>query len=169
MLLIIYTIFISGIQSKYLNYTNPEKDYSFEVNSNAHYLRKSINAMGYTDVFNVTEDFNKTKVNYSIIISKVIGTESIDLDKVISDAFRDAYIASCNCQLLGSKKADTKNLSGALYNIKMNVSQGVLVGYSYNIPKGKTMYNITYLTSEENLKVNEAEYIYTINSMKILK
>jgi hypothetical protein len=163
-------IFISWLflQSAYVNYTNPEKDYSFEINNRAHYLRKSVND-GYIDVFNIVNATDSKTGDYILNVSKLTNNIPFTTEMLMLDEFKDNFSGHCNCEVVESKKMIYKNMEGILFRIRIKKSTGYLAGYSFSTAKGKNVYNITCLTTEELMPKFENEYTHLLNSMEVFK
>ncbi len=158
------------LQSGYLSYTNPEKDYSIEINDRAHYVRKEMEGGGgYSDVFNVVSATNPNVVDYIISISKVTEKEPYTLKTLLSDYYKNNFANSCGCEVTGIKQASYKNNTGVMFTIKIKKSNGNMAGYSYSIAKGNSIYNISFLTAETLLPKHSADYTLTLNSLQIFK
>src|SRR5436190_531836 len=118
------------IQVGYLNYTNPEKDYSFEVGDGAHYMRKEMDK-GYIDIFTVLTTTKPEVFNYAITVTKEKNEEAISLEKLLSPEFKNSFESTCNCVVTKSKEVKYKNFSGVLFDMTMKSSKNSLVGYSF--------------------------------------
>lgn len=150
----------------YLYYTNPEKDYSIEVNNRAHYIRKQLGD-GYVDIFNVINENHPNIADYIITVSKITEKEPFSLKVLLSESYRNNFLGSCNCQITHTKLVTFNKNTGVMFSIKTTKSG--MAGYSYSFAKGNSIYNINFLTAESIVSKYSAEYTYSLNSIQVLK
>jgi hypothetical protein len=166
-LLFISLLFAPG---GYISYTNPEKDYSFEINERASYLRKASYEDGtYIDMFNIISAENSKIAEYVLTVMKVSGDQPFSMEGLLSNTFKNSYLSTCSCEVTSSSRVKYKSLTGVLFNTRIKKSNGYIGGYAFTVAKGKNLYSVTFLTPEVSVSKFKDEIEHTLNSMEVFK
>lgn len=164
----IYTFLLFSLPGlgAFVNFTNPERDYTMDLTSNARYSRLALKD-GYMDVFNAGDPERKGEPVYILTVLKTLPIVTVDYDQLFSEEFKKGYLKTCDCQVTDVRPADYEYEKGVVYMITSKLGNQLMRGYSITFLKGKSMYNIEFYTKNESFDQVAPEFFHTINSFHI--
>ena len=158
---------LSLLSVSWTHFSSEDGDYSLDINARATFQRQEL-PDGYLDVFNIMNESTKA-VDYMITVTKLNYEEASTMEELLSESYKQRYQSSCNCEVAEVKQLTYTHFEGVRYQIRITDKGPDMVGQSVMIPKGTTLYNVIFLTSEAFLPNYQKEFKHSINSMQLYK
>lgn len=163
-IIIVFVLISSSIRSQNkVFYIQENHDFSILVDANAT-VEKQVDNGRYTETFvNTTKEGT---FKYVITISKATAEGNTYEDLFTAD-FKDSYLHNCSCTIHSTDAISYNNYNAIRFKIEIIEKGQVLVGYSDNVISGDNLYNVIYLTLEDDFNKFKSEYDEFVSCMII--
>lgn len=143
-------------------YANELNDYVILIDRTAK-VQKQILDNGYLETFVFTKD---GQFIFVLTFSKTLAL-GLTKDSVNTLEFMQSYIDNCSCEIIATNQKHYNNINTLQYYIKRQEDGKTLYGLSENFIIGSSLFNIVYMTTENNFELYKIDYEQIINTLII--
>lgn len=160
--LILFTINSFSQQDRKIIYVDSKQDYLLLLEKETKITNQIIEDTNI-DVF---VNASNNKFNYTLIISKITSSVFINGD-LLNEEYEKYLKDNCNCTLLEPEIVIYNNLKSVRYNLKTERENSHFKGYIDSFVSNSVLYNVLFLTYENNFESMKDRYIAIMNTLFI--
>ena len=161
-LLFFITLNLFSQEKKLKIYVDDNQDYSLFVEKTTDVSKKVIEDTEMDVFLNLENNI----FNYTIIISKINNHNFLDGNLLDLD-YEEYVKKNCNCEIIDSEVVLYNNLKSLRYKIKTQKNEDVFIGYIDGFVSDSTLYNIVFMTFQNNFNVMQPKYVSSMNTLII--
>lgn len=161
-LLFFITLNLFSQEKKLKIYVDDNQDYSLFVEKTTDVSKKVIE----DTEMNVFLNLKNNIFNYTIIISKINNHNFSDGNLLDLD-YEEYVKENCNCEIIDSEVVLYNNLKSLRYKIKTQKNEDIFIGYIDSFVSNSTLYNIVFMTFQNNFNVMQPKYVSSMNTLII--
>lgn len=155
-------VFNSYSQTKKEIYVDDKKDYVVLLGKDIKYSSRDIQG---TEIDTFVKTSNNT-FNYTLLISKIFEHNFIS-GNLLGDSYEEYFLNTCNCSILDKEIILYNNLKTLRYKIKTKNGENTFIGYNDSFIGGEFLYNILFLTFEDDFEEQSKQFSEIMNTLII--
>ena len=144
-------------------FVDKEGDYVVLLDKNVKHSEKTIAGAEIALFIKSTNE----EFNYTLTITKAPNSQFSEGNLTNGD-FDDYYEKTCNCEILTRDIAIYNNLKSIRYKIKTKNDNKSFLAFSDNFVSNGTLFNVMFMSFEDQFVNEEDKYINIINSLLII-
>lgn len=149
-------------QNKKTIYVDDKQDYVVFLDNNVKYNNKNIEGTE-VDAFVKTND---NKFNYTLLISKIF-ENNFTKGNLLDNSYETYFLSTCNCSIEEKEVIFYNNLKTLRYKIKTQNGDNNFIGYNDSFVSEGLLYNVLFLSFENDFEVQEKNYPDIMNTLII--
>jgi len=106
---------------------------------------------------------SESEFNYTLLISKIFEHNFLK-GNLLDDAYEKYYSDTCECTILNKEVINYNNLRGLRFKIKVQSDENTFIGYNDSFVSGDLLYNILFLTFENDFDLQKQKYSEIMNT-----
>lgn len=143
-------------------YVDSNQDYCLLIEKTTNVSKKNVEGVDMDVFLNLKEN----TFNYTTVISKINNHNFRD-GNLLDENYEKFVKENCNCEIIDSEIVLYNNLKSLRYKIKTQKDKNIFIGYIDSFVSNTSLYNVVFMSFQNNFDNVKAEYIDSMNTLII--